>query len=187
MKRCNLIIFEHWGRLKKKRQWIHLIARLLIVQSSLRWWTSSLYESWKTPSPPRAVWSAHLEEESANKEESVESEDPDGIEGMTEEFIGCLARAVKDAQQEEKCCYHCSSLEHFIWDCPLVKASRMDLHLNWKEGTALKKGAWAPHGKVTTPKAPQDGMLKAWKVICSLPSWILIPLTDGMGSRMYPG
>ena len=52
------------------------------------------------------------------------SEDPNGIKGVTEEFIVPLIRAVKDAQQEEKCCYHCSSPEHFIHECPLVKASR---------------------------------------------------------------
>ena len=80
----------------------------------------------KTP----AVWAAHLKEESADKEESTESKDPDGTEGMTKELIVHLARTVKDAQQEEKHCYHCSRPEHFIWDCPLVKASRMDSHLN---------------------------------------------------------
>ena len=74
----------------------------------------------KTP----AVWVAHLEEESTDKEEGMESEDPNGTEGVTEELIVCLARAVKDAQEEEKCCYHCSSLEHFIHNCPLVKVSR---------------------------------------------------------------
>ena len=61
-----------------------------------------------------AVWVAHLEEESTNKEEGTESENPNGIKGINEEFIVHLARAVKDAQQEEKCCYHCSSSEHFI-------------------------------------------------------------------------
>ena len=96
----------------------------------------------KTPD----VWVAHLEEEDAAKEEGTEREDPNGIEGVTKEFIVHLARAVKDAQQEEKHCYHCSSPEHFIRDCLLVKASRMDSHLNWKEGTAPKKGAWAPQG-----------------------------------------
>ena len=35
-----------------------------------------------------------------------------------------LARAVKDAQVEEKCCYNCGSLEHFIRDCPLVRAHK---------------------------------------------------------------
>ena len=66
------------------------------------------------PTKTPAVWVAHLEEESANKEEGTESEDPNGIKGVTEEFIVCLARAVKDTQQEEKHCYHCSSPEHFI-------------------------------------------------------------------------
>ena len=75
-----------------------------------------------------AIWMVHLEEESANKEEGTESEDPNGIKGVTEEFIVHLARVVEDAQQEEKCCYHCNSPEHFIHDCPLVKASRMDPH-----------------------------------------------------------
>ena len=74
----------------------------------------------------------HLEKESVDKEKCINSEDPDGIEGITEEFIVHLARAVKDAQQEEKHCYHCSGLDHFIQDCLLVVAFRTDLHLNWK-------------------------------------------------------
>ena len=104
---------------------------------------------------------AHLEEESADKEECAAGEDPNGIEGITEEFIVHLARAVQDAQQDKKHCYHCSSPDHFIHDCLLVTASRTDLHLNQKEGTAPKKGAQAPQGKVTMPKAPQDGIPKA--------------------------
>ena len=39
--------------------------------------------------------------------------DPSRIEGVTEEFVLCLARAIKDAQADEKCCYHCSSPETF--------------------------------------------------------------------------
>ena len=77
-----------------------------------------------------STWVEHLEEESANKEECADSKDPDGIKGITKEFIVCLARAVKDVQQEEKCCYQCSRLDHFIQDCPLVAASRTDLHSN---------------------------------------------------------
>ena len=52
-----------------------------------------------------------------------------------------LARAMKDAQQDEKCCYHCSSPDHFIRDCLLVKSARKELNLNHKEKMALKKGA----------------------------------------------
>ena len=50
-----------------------------------------------------AVQIAHLEEEGTNKEEGTENKDPNGIKGVTEEFIVHLARAVKDAQQEKKC------------------------------------------------------------------------------------
>ena len=71
-----------------------------------------------------------MEEDNSDKEESAKSNDPNGIEGMTEEFIVHLARAVKEAQQDEKCCYHCSCPEHFICKCPLVKASRIATHLN---------------------------------------------------------
>ena len=125
----------------------------------------SFFPLWKLkgsqPTKTTAVWVAHLEEESTDKEECADSEDPDGIEVITEEFIVCLARAVKDTQQEEKCCYHCSSLDHFIQYSLLVVASTTDLHLTQKEGTALKKGAQTPQGKVTILKVSQDGMPKA--------------------------
>ena len=49
------------------------------------------------------------EEEDTNDGEDPESDDPDGIKGVTEEFMVQLARAVKDAQMDERCCYHCSS------------------------------------------------------------------------------
>ena len=105
----------------------------------------------KTPTE----WGAHLEEDSTDKE-SAESDDPNGIEGVTEEFIMCLARAVKEAQQDEKCCYHYSILEHFICKCPMGKASRTANHLNQKEGTALEKGTQTPQVKVAKPKVPQE-------------------------------
>ena len=71
-----------------------------------------------------------MEEEGSNEEAGAESEDLDRIDGVTEEFIICLARAVKEVQQDEKCCYHYSSMEHFICECLLVKASRSATHLN---------------------------------------------------------
>ena len=97
----------------------------------------------------------------AKKDEEVDSEDPDGIKGVTEEFMVHLARAMKDTQKEEKYCYHCSSLEHFICDCPLVKAPSTNSPLNHKEGMALKKGSQTPQTKVTMPKMPQEGAPKA--------------------------
>ena len=97
----------------------------------------------------------HLEEESAKREEEVEIKNPDGINGVTEEFMVHLARAMKDAQVE-KCCYQCSSPEHFICNCPLVRASRENIQLNCKEGMASRKGAQTPQMKTATPKNPQE-------------------------------
>ena len=91
------------------------------------------------PDKTHAVHVAHLEEGSSDKDGDTESGSPDGIAGVTEEFIVHLARAGKDVQQEGKCCYHCSSLEHFIHECPLVKASRTATHLNQKEGMVPEK------------------------------------------------
>ena len=81
------------------------------------------------PTKTPAVMVVHLEEEGSDKEVHTEGEDPDGIDGMTEEFIVHIARAVKEAQQDGKHCYHCSP-EHFICECPLVKAARSATHLN---------------------------------------------------------
>ena len=102
-----------------------------------------------------------MEQDGIKKEESAESDEPNGIEGMTEEFIVHLARAVKEAQQDEKCCYYCSSPEYFIHECPLVKASRTATHLNQKERMALEKGAWTPQVKAAKPKVSQEGVPKA--------------------------
>ena len=94
-----------------------------------------------------AVCLEHLEEESTERDEEVESEDPDSINGVMEEFMVHLAWAVKDVQVEEKHCYHCSSSKHFIHDCLLVRASRENAQLNCREGMALRKGAWTPQMK----------------------------------------
>ena len=87
-----------------------------------------------------SMWMAHLEEKSTNEEEGINGEDPDGIKGMTEEFIVCLARAVKDTEQIEKHCYHCDSPDHFIHKCPQLEGTKEDAPLNWKEGTVPRKG-----------------------------------------------
>ena len=103
---------------------------------------------------------AHLEEESTEREEEEEIEIPDGIDRTTEEFMVHLAWTVKDAPVEEKHCYHCRSPRHFICDCPLVRASRENMQLDCKEGTASRKGAQTPQVKVTIPKNPQEEVSK---------------------------
>ena len=113
-----------------------------------------------TPKAP-AVQLVHLEEEGTRRDEDEGSDDSDRIDGVTEEFMVCLARAVKDAQTEEKHCYHCSSLEHFIHNCPLMNTLRDKLQLNAKEGTASKKGAWTPPTTATMLKNLQMEVSKA--------------------------
>ena len=103
-----------------------------------------------------AVCLAQLEEEDADEGKDQGSDDPDGIEGVTEEFMVQLARAVKDAQAGEKCCYHCNSLEHFIRNCPLMKTARDKKQLNGKEGTVTVKGAQTPPKVMSAVKSPQQ-------------------------------
>ena len=91
------------------------------------------------------------------RDKDKESNNPGGIKGVTKEFMVCLARAVKDTQAEKKHCYHCSSTEHFIHNCPLIKTLRENTQLNGKEGTASKKGAQRPLTMVSTHKEPPDG------------------------------
>ena len=73
---------------------------------------------------------AHLEEEGTGRDEDEGTNDPNGIDGITEEFMVCLARAIKDAQTEEKCYYHCSSPEYVIHNCLLMKTLRENIQLN---------------------------------------------------------
>ena len=98
---------------------------------------------------------AQLEEEDADDREEPESDDPDGIEGVTEEFMVRLARAVKDAQMDKRHCYHCSSPEHFIHNCPLMKTARGKKQLNGKEGMVTVKGAWTPPKAANAIKSPK--------------------------------
>ena len=99
---------------------------------------------------------AQLEEEDANEGKDQGSDDPDGIKGVTKEFMVWLARAVKDAQADEKRCYHCNSSEHFISNCPLMKTTRDKKQLNRKEGMVTVKGAWTPLKVMSTVKSPQQ-------------------------------
>ena len=107
--------------------------------------------------PPLKKPAVHLAqlEEDADDSDNPESDDPNGLKGVTEEFMVRLARAVKDAQMDEKCCYHCSSPEHFICDCPLMKTARDKKKLNGKEGRVMVKGACAPLATANTVKSPQ--------------------------------
>ena len=101
-----------------------------------------------------AIWLVLLEEDTDNGEDP-ESDDPDGIEGVMEEFMVQIARAVKDAQMDEKHCYHCSSPEHFIHNCLLMKTTRDKKQLHGKEGMAMMKGAQTPPTMTSAIKSPK--------------------------------
>ena len=102
-----------------------------------------------------AICLAQLEEEDADDGEDPESVDPDGIEGVTEEFMVWLARTVKDAQMDERHCYHCSSPEHFIHNCLLMKTARDKKQLNGKQGMVMVKGAQTPPKATNAMKSTQ--------------------------------
>ena len=102
-----------------------------------------------------AICLAYLDKEDVDDGKDPESDDPGGIEGVTKEFMVQLARAVKDAQADENCCYYCSSSDHFICNCLLMKTFRDKKQLNGKEGTALTKGAWTPPTTTNAMKSPQ--------------------------------
>ena len=102
-----------------------------------------------------AIHLAQLEEEDTDDGEDPESDDPDGIKEVIEEFMILLARAVKDAQTDEKCCYHCNSPKHFICNCLPMRTTRDKKQLNGKEGTAMMKGAWTPLTTTSAIKSPQ--------------------------------
>ena len=119
------------------------------------------------PAMTPSTWVAHLEEEGTNKEECIDSKDPNGIKGVTKEFIVHPARAVKDDQQEEEVLLPLQE-SGSLYLRLLVVASRKELHLNQKEGMAPKKRTKAPQAKVTPLKVPQDGTPK-WSVM----SWVV--------------
>ena len=80
-----------------------------------------------------------------------------------------LATVVKDAQADEKCCYHCNSPEHFIHNCPLMKTARDKKQLNGKEGMATMKGAWAPPTTANATKSPPTGGSKGVEMTSQTP------------------
>ena len=106
------------------------------------------------PNKP-AMWLAQWEEEDTDDGEEQESDDPDGIKGVMEEFMVQLDRVVKDTQMDEKHCYHCSCSEHFIHNCPLMKTTRDKKQLNWKEGMAMTKGDQTPPLQQAPKRAPR--------------------------------
>ena len=68
-----------------------------------------------------------------------------------------LARAVKDAQTDEKHCYHCSSSEHFICNCLLMKTTRDKKPFKWEGGDGNDEGSLDPSQSNKHHKEPPKG------------------------------
>ena len=98
----------------------------------------------------------HLKQESTKKEEEDKTKDPDGINWVTEEFMVCLAWAMKDTQVEEKHCYHCSSPKHFICDCLLVSLQG-EYAVKLQGGDGVKEGSLDPSDKTNNTQEPPGG------------------------------
>ena len=116
-----------------------------------------------------AVHLTQLEEEDTNDGKDLESNDPNGINGVTKEFMIRLARVVKDAQADEKHCYHCSSPEHFICNCLLMKVARDKKQLNGKEGMAMVKEPGPLQNQPMPPRVP-NRRLRRCRITHRLPS-----------------
>ena len=106
---------------------------------------------------------AHLEEEEVDDGEDPESDDAGGIEGVMEEFMVQLARVAKDAQADEKHCYHCSSPEHFISNFPLMKTSRDKKAVKQEGGDGVNEGSPNPSDNNKNHKEPPRQMLPRHK------------------------
>ena len=51
---------------------------------------------------------------------------------------------MKEAQQDEKCCYHCSSIEHFIHECLLGEGIQISCPFKLKGGDGIGEGSLGP-------------------------------------------
>ena len=83
----------------------------------------------------------HLEEEDSGEQVGTKSEDLDGINGVTEKFIVHLARVVKEAQQDEKHCYHCSSMDHFYLQVSAGEDIQVSYPFKPKKGDGAREGS----------------------------------------------
>ena len=90
IKRLIQTTFMEHEKLRRRRQWSHLVVTLWTAKLKATSFFPLRKLKGNQPTKTPAVWLAHLEEETTNDEEDADSEDPDGFGGMTEEFMVCL-------------------------------------------------------------------------------------------------
>ena len=98
-----------------------------------------------------AVQVAHLEEDVTDTEESAQSDNPNGIEGMTEEEGSSTGGEMLLPLQQPWT---------FYLQVPVGEGIQDSYPFKLKGGTAPEKGAQTPQVKVAKPKVPQEGMPK---------------------------
>ena len=79
------------------------------------------------------------------------------LKELQKSLMVCLGRAVKDNQADEKCCYHCSSLEHFIWQLPTHKDFQGKETVKWQGGDGFNEGSPDPSDNNQCHEEPPDG------------------------------
>ena len=92
-----------------------------------------------------------------------------------------LARVVKDAQMDEKCCYHCSSPEHFICSCLLMKSARDKKTVKWEGGDSNDEGSLDTSNHNKHHKEPPEGGSGSMKTTSQTPFLNLDPFQQWYG------
>ena len=89
-----------WSAWEAEREEVMETSWNLAMASTSKLRVTNFFPLWKLKGSQPAITPStqvvHLEEKSTNKKEGINGEDPDGIKGITEEFIVHLARALKD-------------------------------------------------------------------------------------------
>ena len=80
-----------------------------------------------------------------------------------------LARVVKDAQMDEKCCYHCSSPKHFIHNCLLMITTRDRKTVKWEGGHGNDEWNPGPSEHNKHHKEPPEGGSGSMKTTLQTP------------------
>ena len=115
---------------------------------------SFLDERWKAPSPLRPLQDRCCTWKSMalTKKKVPRVMTPMEFRAWQRSLWCVWPRLWRKINRNEKHCYHHSSPEHSIHECPLVKASRTATHFNWKRGDGTGEGSLDP--------SHQDGQAK---------------------------
>ena len=98
---------------------------------------------------------ANLEQEGARKDKDEGSNDPNRINGVIEEFMVHLARAIKDAKQRRSAAITVVAQNIFTCNCPLMKTLKKTA-VKWQGGDGIKEGSLDPSNNSYHTKEPPE-------------------------------